>query len=246
MGRFVMVALALAMFAGQLSAQGLTDRASVHRGSVTIDGVHGRGIAVAIDAKPADGLIDNVVLLQAYGQIPAELPVVIGNARIVLRDDAVTVTDIDGRRSFVLELATRTPPASNREATVYTGFGLSHMPDGWDDTFDGVHAVLADPESGSLTRDACEAGGVGANACSIDCLGRLDQVMSCTTSCIAGFYACCRCRPWGTWEKPICSCEASTGGGGSGGGGTGSGDDSSCTNDGSGCAAGCMSCRPTI
>jgi len=231
---------------------------SSDRGSVTVDIIRGRGIAVGVDipqgrALSGDGVFDRLVVLEAFGTIPPELPMVLRDAYVVYSAGRAMVVEMGGPR--VVELVVDQPsrrgglddgrlPATVRLARAWSGADERSV-------FHGIGLVAAAVrtpviDDGSwvtrpLARNACTT---GSTSCSISCTCASTAgtcATSCTTTCSAGFYACCKCQ--GSQLGAGCSCLLSSGGfGGGGAGGGGGGAGGECSNVQGGCPAQCFNC----
>jgi len=240
-----------------LCAQEITpDTVALYRGHVTVDIVRGRGIAVGIDlpardALVGDGIFDRMIVLEAFGRIPPEFPLVLPDAYVAVSAGRAMVVELGGPRlvELIVELPTRRGgledgvlPSEVRlarnwrgkeERTRFVGVGLVNAE---------VQAPVIDDGSwleGGLLRDACSA---GSTSCSITCNNTCQGVgcaSHCSTTCSTGFYACCKCL--GSAVGASCSCLTSGGGGGGSGGGSGGGG-GACSSGGGACPAECFNC----
>jgi len=232
-------------------------QSAVYYGDVTVDAVLGFGIGVAVDEwdneRRVDGTVDHLIILAKYGRIPAELPMALEGARVLVKQQAVVVTSLeepvvvglflDGAipaqeeaRLLHLEQANAERAGRARdEVYTYRGFGVAVYHGSWQGPLS--NAWLVDGEV-TETAGTCQDGGTGARSCSTSCSGG----SSCSVTCDSGYWACCNCGIFGGAE---CDCILADGGGwGGGGGGGGGGDD--CSGALGWCPPYCMRCGPIV
>lgn len=239
-----------------VSAEVAPDPVELYRGSVTVDFIHGRGIAVGVDLPDTDrlvgdGVFDRMIVLDAYGLIPPEFPLALPDAYVAVSAGRAMVVELGGPRvvDFIVDKPTRRGglddghrPSEIRlarawsgpdERLSFTGFGLANVASSTRVIDDG--SWIDRP----LTRDACSA---GSTSCSIGCDcaqgAGAGCATSCSVTCTSQYDACCQCR---AVAGSSCFCTVLGGGGGTGGGGGGGGG-GVCSTTASGCPAECFNC----
>lgn len=256
--KFTFLGLLLAL---PVQAVSHAQHADVFLGEVVIEVFKGYGIGVTVDrigADPADGVAEDVLILEAHARIPVQLPMDLGASRVIFRGDRLLVVSLEERRAVGLFLdgvdagevedsiqhalgrAHGGPGSSS--IFMHAGHGLSHhrgrfiLPiEAWPPSeldasgLGSKGEILAQADT-----DECQSGGVGSSSCSVTC-GAINY--GCSVTCVTGYYACCNCGIF----VAICDCIEDGSSGGSGDGGDGGGDDE-CSGD--NCDISCMNCGP--
>lgn len=152
-------------------------------------------------AAGADGVIDQVFLLQREPGAPPVDPVSIEDARVVFEGKSVTISDRESRHGYRLTVAGDAPDAGGK-VTHLAGYGLSRRSGLWP-VAEGVtlQQALESTLQGCRTQDAfgaviqsyCDSGGEGSTSCSISC--------GCSVSCGSGYHSCCDA------DKCSCTCQ---------------------------------------
>lgn len=216
----------LLMFIGSVPAGAVegADHAEVLVGEVTVESLPDVGIVVVLnqfDAQEPDATAERVFVLQTATPMEAELPIHMGAARTIFRQDRLLVVSLEeplavglflsdvGRsdvESAVRELLNhRYGRAASATVLLHAGYGLSNH---WGEFALPLESWPPVREHRGLARkdfeeqiQLCHAGGAGATQCSISCV-----VGGCSVTCETGTYACCTC----TWT-PECKCIPSGG-----------------------------------
>lgn len=233
--------LAAALAAASVPAVHAVERSESYFGRVKVDVVRGWGIVAGVDVstpgEEPDGIYDQVILLEAYGRIPQELPLELDRAWVEVRENGARIGSATGDLVVLFSLLgtddaqrdrREAEQAGRRRILTYAGFGLSSARGTWSEP---LSAIWQEP-SELVERRTCSSGGTGSTSCSVTCGNT-----GCSVSCSAGSYACCNCGS--VFTLPSCSCEGGAAGGGGTGGGTGGGEECS---GGTWCPPSCMRC----
>jgi hypothetical protein len=212
--RFAPAALILMLTGCQLMAQPPTGRHHVRNdvGEVLIfsAGLNRLIVAMDTDMDGTDEFVDQWFVLQTTSPVPdtrIHLPV----AHVELREGILRVTSHPQRTIYELALdGTRhaAAPAPGYTTLRTDGFGLSHnigettlrMPANDRDRCETCESMTQDwgeIDGGGTGATACQAGGLGATQCSLG-IG----TKSCSVSCTAPSYACCKKTATGV----VCGC----------------------------------------
>jgi hypothetical protein len=189
-------------------------------GDVVLFPVPRTGLALAVDggASPGaqDGYVDQVFVLQQ--QQPAAMDVrALSNAEVHYAGRMLSVRAA-GRAPVLLlvqgegDAAPDLSGGRTAGAERFAGFGISRRTGAWEVRLQEVTGTAmadllptcATPRADGVTAAAnCDSGGMGSTSCSTTCL--TVNGGSCSTSCGAGYYACC--------NKGACTCTCEPAGG---------------------------------
>lgn len=245
--------------AGTVVAQAPEDAADVVllRGAVTLNVVMGRGIAAAVDLPDddtlvGDGVFDRLIVLEAFGRIPPELPLELRDAYVAYSAGRAQVVEIGGPRIFDFVVDEPMRRGGLDDGKTPATIRLERRWSGRDErmTFHGVGLVIAEVSTRTIddgswagrepARASCS---VGSTSCSVTCSCAATMsstcATSCQTTCAAGYYACCQCQGAAVGAECSCLLSGGNGGGWGGGGGGGSG---ACSGGAGGCPAECFNC----
>lgn len=194
------------------------EHAEIHEGRVVIETTASGDVFIAIDAagggRPrggGDGIAESLFVLQRESLLPIEEDY--SRAQVVFRRNALEVRPPSPAAGYVFTLSgveLDTAPGVER----VEGYGLSRSR--------GRYPLAASVDRGAtpLSRVTarfeqehkdgsgsggsggdCQAGGPGSTSCSVTCPS---SGSDCSTSCLAGYHACCRCSALTAY----CSCRA--------------------------------------
>lgn len=163
----------------------------------------GKVLVLSVDTVPQDGIADRFFTLQsetAFGDVDARHAAGI----VEYQNTQVDVQMPSERRAFRMYILGR----GNREtkltpgAVVFAGFGLARRTGQY--ALENGQLTSADVDQivtlscnfgvaiGPFYVPHCQAGGLGSTSCSINGC-QFGEPHDCSTSCGAGFFACCNC-----------------------------------------------------
>lgn len=225
-------ALAVLLFVVDVpaGATGQPDPAEVLVGAVTVQSLPNGDIAVALNqfgAGEPDDTAERVFILQTTAPMPADLPIQMEAAQVIVKPGQLLVVSLEEPRALALHLVEvdQTALVKTLEAMLaqrygrtapdailtHAGYGLAdHRAEydlpirSWPPQRPG--ALLMPKDGIESQSGACQSGGPGSTSCSITC----PLQVGCSVDCSEGYYACCKCG----WT-PSCDC-VNPGGDGSG------------------------------
>jgi len=206
----------LATLSLALPSFAIAENAQVFKGRIEISTLNNGDLQIVVDELPtkgqSDGLADHVFILQRQDPIDS-LTLSLAEARVIFAERRLTISTADQDLLFTIDDSdsdSSAPVKGFKERSVFVGVGLSHHFGGFKETVDELvergfrsessgDSMLIVPDGGSSF--GCQAGGVGANSCSIQ--GCSGAPSSCSVSCNSPHFACCKC----SHSEASCECK---------------------------------------